>query len=259
MTSLPDTTALRIQGVALGVVHSGWLERVLEPPSPFRLDDHGELQLTSPFETFSSRSAALADWADSARDRWGLPGWRDERVVIRDGSEPRFCVERALLRPLGLVLPSVQACAYCQSEAGPLLWIARRAAHKPVDPGCFDALVAGGIAGFDTAWSTLMRECQEEAGIPQALAQCAQASGSLDIRYALIDQGQQVTHREHILLHDLELPADLIPTPNDGEHQAIVAMSALQAWNSTLEDAWTPDGAQATRALIQRNRWLDLP
>lgn len=256
MMRLPASAVFRVNGTGLGRVHEGWLRRVLEPPSPFELDHQGDLLLKSGAESFSSRSAALADWAASARERWPIAGWRDERMVVRDGPTPCFSIERALLRPLGLVLPSVQACAYSLTAAGPRLWIARRSERKPVDPGCLDALVAGGIAGFDTAWSTLIRECEEEAGIPPWLASAARPAGHLALEHRLIDQGLEVTHREQIALHDLELPADFVPRPVDAEHESIMPMSALQAWKSTFESSWTADGARATRALIQRNRWL---
>lgn len=249
-------TPLFLEGTAIGCVHSGWLERLLTLPSPFRLDDQGALRLVAPLETFSSRSAVLARWAEQVRDHWGLPGWRDERIVVRDQGRARFSIERALLRPLGLQLPSVQASVYTLTPQGPRIWIARRAASKPVDPGCLDALVAGGISGFDDTMSTLVRECAEEAGIEPLIAHTAQACGSLEIRYDTLDQGLTVTHRERIALYELFIPSDDPPRVVDGEHEAIVALSPEEAWESIQQARWTPDGAQATRALIARHRWL---
>lgn len=248
-------TPLLLEGTAIGCVHSGWLDRLLTQPSPFRLQGQG-LSLIAPLPTFSSRSAVLATWAEQVREHWGLPGWRDERIVVREQGQPQFSIERSLLRPLGLLLPSVQASVYTLTDEGPRIWIARRAASKPVDPGCLDALVAGGISGFDDAMSTLVRECEEEAGIAAKIALTAQATGSIDVTYDTQDHGLTVTHRERIALHDLAVPADFVPVNRDGEHEAILAMSPMQAWLSMDQNAWTPDGAQATRALIERHGWL---
>jgi 8-oxo-dGTP pyrophosphatase MutT (NUDIX family) len=175
--------------------------------------------------------------------------------VIVLGDRPVFGVERALLRPLGLMLRSVQASVFALGAHGPRLWLARRSMNKPIDPGCMDALVAGGVSGFDSILETLQRECAEEAGIGPALAQQARACGTLEICYDTIDQGLRVRHRESIALHELQVPDNFQPQAVDGEHDAILAMTPLQVWHSLKSEAWTPDGAQATEALIRRRGW----
>jgi 8-oxo-dGTP pyrophosphatase MutT (NUDIX family) len=261
LPELPDLpegrVPLRIDAVAVGGVCDDWLARALEPPSPFLLRD-GVLALAAPIESFAGRSAALADWAARTHARRPVHGWRDERMVIRDPADgrPLAAIERALLRPLGLVLRSVQACAYTLTAAGPLLWVARRAPGKPVDPNRLDALVAGGISGFDDAASTLERECAEEAGIPASIARRARPAGMLELCYPSVDDGFSTTHREHIALHDLELPAHFVPVPADGEHAEIVAMTPTEALASIETGSWTRDGAQATADLILRMGWM---
>lgn len=243
-------------GRPLGRVHTAWRNRILTPPTPFRCSLDGAIEFDPSVTGFGQCSEAMARWAEQARARWGIPGWRNERMVVFDGPHPQLSIERALLRPFGMLLRSVQACVYTQPPgAAPTLWVARRALTKPIDPGCLDALVAGGIAGFDDAFNTLVRECKEEAGIPEFLARQAQPAGSLDIAYDTTDDGLEVTHRETVALHDLALPADFQPVPVDGEHEAIVAMSPSQARQSMDQDAWTRDGAQALRSLLERKGW----
>lgn len=259
----PDgATPLHVDGVEVGCVAEGWLARVLEAPTPFALRE-GVVALVGGAPTLAGRSAAIAAWADGVRARHGVFGWRDERVVIRDEDEddgpdvgrirrPLVTVERALLRPLGLLLRSVQACVYTIDGEGPLVWVARRGPHKPVEPNRLDALVAGGIAGFDDPLTTLVRECAEEAGLPERIARIARPAGTLALTYAAIDDGLAVTHRERVLLHALELPPDLVPRAVDGEHAEILAMRPSQALESIDAGAWTRDGAQATRDLLHR-------
>jgi 8-oxo-dGTP pyrophosphatase MutT (NUDIX family) len=255
----PDgTVPLVVDDVEVGCLTEAWLERVLEAPTPFERAGDGPVRLMPALATFAGRSAALAAWADAARARWDVPGWRDERVVIRDERDgrPLAGIERALLRPLGLLLRSVQACAYATGPDGPRLWVARRAEHKPVDPGRLDALVAGGIAGFDTPWSTLLRECAEEAGIPAELAGRARPAGTLELCVPAVDDGVPVVHRERVELHDLALPDDFAPVPADGEHAEVFAMRPTEALASIEAGGWTRDGAQATLALLHRLGWL---
>ena len=258
LTELPEgRVPLRVDGVAVGGVCDDWLARALEPPSPFVLHG-GVLALAAPIESFAGRSAALSDWAAQAHARAPVHGWRDERMVIRDPDDgrPLAAIERAMLRPLGLVLHSVQACAFTLTAAGPLLWVARRAPGKPVDPNRLDALVAGGISGFDDAASTLERECAEEAGIPASIARGARPAGTLELCYPSVDAGLATTHRERVVLHDLELPAHFVPVPADGEHAEIVTMTPTEALASIETGGWTLDGAQATVDLILRMGWM---
>lgn len=253
-------TPLRIDGVEVGAVAQDWLARVLEAPTPFTLAD-GALSLRPAIASFAGRSAVLADWADAARLRWDLPGWRDERVVIRDEADgrPLASIERALLRPLGLLLRSVQACAWTAAADGPRLWVARRAPTKPVDPNRLDALVAGGIAGFDDPASTLVRECAEEAGLPPEIARRARAAGELELAYPTVYDGLPALHRERVVLHELELPPDLVPRAVDGEHAEILSMTPAEALETIEAGLWTLDGAQATTDLILRRGWLPRP
>lgn len=255
MSLTEGLTPLRVEGHIFGWVHADWCARLLQAPTPFNLEA-GAIEIVARLPSFASRSAALAAWSESARERWALPGWRDERIVVRDGDRPLFSIERALARPLGLQLRSAQANVWCLTVAGPLLWIAQRAQHKPVEPGKLDALVAGGIAGFDEPFATLVRECAEEAGIGEALARQAVAAGTLEISYTTQYDGLDALHREHITLFDLELPAHVIPVPLDGEHEAIMPMTPYEARASIAQGGWTREGAQATLELIDRQRWL---
>jgi 8-oxo-dGTP pyrophosphatase MutT (NUDIX family) len=251
-------TPWRVDEVDVGWVGDDWLARALEPPTPFEVRD-GALWLMPALQTFAGRSAALGRWAEQSRERWGLPGWRDERIVVFDADRPLFGIERALHRPFGLLLRSVLACAFTLTAAGPLLWVARRADTKPVDPGRLDALVGGGIAGFDAVLPTLMRECDEEAGIPEALARHAVPAGALEVRYLTEYDGLGALHRESVTLFDLALPPSFVPLPTDGEHAAILPMTPAEALASIEAGGWTRDGAQASVDLILRRGWMPGP
>jgi hypothetical protein len=255
MDAPPGLTPLRVDGVDVGWLGDDWLARALESPTPFEMRD-GALCLMPALQTFAGRSAALSRWGEQARLRWDLPSWRDERMVVHDAERPLFGVERALLRPFGLMLRSVLACGFTLTAAGPLLWVARRARSKPVDPGLLDAMVGGGIPGMDGVHATLVRECDVEAGIPEALARHARPAGSLEVCYPTTYDGLPALHRESVTLFELELPPSFLPMPRDGEHEAILPMIPNEALASIEAGGWTRDGAQATVDLILRRGWM---
>jgi 8-oxo-dGTP pyrophosphatase MutT (NUDIX family) len=253
---IPDgLTPLVLDGVTYGWLGREWRDRVLQPPSPF-VARGDAVTLDPALVGFEQRSGAIADWAARARRHWRLPGWREERCVVRAGEHAACMIERALLRPFGMVLHSVQATAYRRGHTGPQLWVAHRSHTKPVEPGRLDALVGGGIAGFDEPWTTLLRECAEEAAIPEALARQARPAGCLELCYATVYDDRPALHRERVTLFDLELPPDFTPHCTDGEHQAILSLTPAEVLASIHTGRWTREGAQAALDLIARQGWF---
>lgn len=115
----------------------------------------------------SHRSALLLDCALRLREAGLLRGWRDEPLDIRPGPEakPIASIERAACRTLGIATTAVHLNAF--TPAGELI-VARRAAHKQIDPGLWDNLVGGMVPAGETEERALGREAQEEAGLDLA-------------------------------------------------------------------------------------------
>ncbi|MFX8211239.1 NUDIX domain-containing protein, partial [Acinetobacter baumannii] len=85
------------------------------------------------------------------------------------GTPALALVERAAARFFGIRTYAAHMNGLIDGPE-PMLWLARRASTKPIDPGMWDNLVAGGIGhGFD-ARGALEKECWEEAGIGVDLA-----------------------------------------------------------------------------------------
>lgn len=248
---------LEVAARPVGWIAPDWTSAVLDSASPFRIGDTATVSLDPTLRGFDDRTRALAGWATMLHQAGRLPGWRGEQVLVQDAhGETLAAIERALLRPLGLVLRSVQVNVYGPGRHGPVVWVARRSARKPVDPGRLDGLVGGGVTGFDSDRQTLIRECAEEAGIPEHLAEDAVAAGHLDSCRIARDDGHPVLHRERIALFDLMLPAGFVPRPVDGEHQSIAAMRPAEAALSIAAGGWTTEGGLATLAFLRRRGWL---
>ena len=93
------------------------------------------------------------------------------------------------------------------------LWIARRAADRRHFPNKLDNLVAGGLPSNLSLEENLVKECMEEAAIPEVLAKQAEPVGS--VRYCR--ETEAGLKPDMLYCYDLELPADFIPQNTDGE------------------------------------------
>lgn len=122
-------------------------------------------------------------------------------------------VDRGAIPILGLAAEGVHLNGLVETPHGPHLWVARRSMDKKLDPGKLDHLVAGGMSAGLTPATTVVKEAEEEAGIPADLAQ--QAKPVSRIQYAM--QRPEGLRRDVLHCYDLILPDTFIPTPNDGE------------------------------------------
>ena len=142
----------------------------------------------------------------SALQKQGLiPGWRNEHYRVED----LFDIERAAARPFGLTTYAVHVNGLAKNR----MWIARRSATKPIDPGMLDNLVGGGMTAGLTQDEVLVKEAWEEAGIPAELARTATRGGMVKILRE-VPEGVQ---SEVIYTYDLALPEGFQPRNQDGE------------------------------------------
>lgn len=178
---------------------------------------------------------ALALWM---RDQGLISRWRDEALDVRDlGSGAVVTqVERASFRPLGLLSTAVHLNA--TTPAGQL-WLARRAAHKPTDPGLWDTLVGGLVAAGEPALLALERESFEEAGLLANEVHHAEFLASFRVQRP-VPEGFQ---REQVEVYSLTLPADRTPCNQDGEVDLIEAVSPEQVLERILLDQLTLEAA----------------
>ncbi|GAB7346930.1 hypothetical protein MBLNU459_g1995t1 [Dothideomycetes sp. NU459] len=101
------------------------------------------------------------------------------------------------------------------------LWVPRRAQTKQTYGGMLDNTVAGGMATGETPRLCLVREASEEASLPSALVSAAAKSAGTVTYFHIRDEragGETgLLQPECQYVYDLELPADVVPRPSDGE------------------------------------------
>lgn len=258
----------------VGAAQVGWLPRahaqVLRqldvPTGPARTapllgpEKEGSVALLPSLDDFDARTAALDHVARRLAATGQLRGWRDERFPVTAALDaPAFAtIERAAARYFGLLTfaAHMNGVVEGEGESGgePLLWIGRRSDSKAVDPGMWDNVVAGGVPHGSDPLATLVRECDEESGIPAALAQQASAQGQFEVLRE-IDEGVQW---EVVYRYDLLLPASFVPVNRDGEvaeHRCVRADAALAIM---ADCAMTLDATLVTLDMLHRRRWIGL-
>ncbi|KAI9736379.1 MAG: hypothetical protein M1818_006112 [Claussenomyces sp. TS43310] len=173
----------------------------------------------------SKSAAALAKYWREKQEFKILSGWRDELYpVYGPGNQILYSIERTASALLGIVTYGVHMTAYTrspQSSYGMKLWVPRRAAGKQTYGGMLDNTVAGGMATAETPLGCLVRECEEEASLPEELVRpVAKAHGALTYLYIRSEQATGevgLIQPECEYVYDLELPNEVVPRPNDSE------------------------------------------
>jgi 8-oxo-dGTP pyrophosphatase MutT (NUDIX family) len=145
-----------------------------------------------------------------------VPKWRNETfdVAARWGEPPVFRLDRGAVPFFGARAYGVHLNGYCRDAQGRVsLWVGRRAPDKRIDPDKLDNIVAGGIGNGHGIHATLLKEAEEEAGLPASLAERATPTGAITYRM----EGDHGIRDDVLFVFDLEMPADVRPQNTDGE------------------------------------------
>ena len=167
---------------------------------------------------FEARSAAVATVLERLRDDGLVRGWRDEPypVVSQWGEAPLLQMERAAVPLFGVRAFGVHLNGYVMGPEGMEMWVGRRSMSKPTGPGKLDHIAAGGQPHGIGLRENMIKECQEEAAIPEALA-----AGLVPVDAVSYRCERPEGLRDDVLFaFDLELPADFEPRNTDGEVDA---------------------------------------
>ena len=208
---------LRIAGHRLGWVRHDIAERLANYPDVFECEKR-EITLTTRLDSFETRSAAVGPVLEALRDDGTIPAWRDELypVATTYGAPPLLQMERAAFPCLGLRAYGVHINGFVRDGEHTKMWIARRALDKPTYPGMLDNMVAGGLPIDIGLRENVLKECAEEAGIPEELAIRAVPTGAI----SYCKEVPEGLKPDLQFVCDLELPAGFEPQPVDGEVEA---------------------------------------
>ena len=171
--------------------------------------------LVRKLETVEERSAALARVVDKLAADGTVPKPRSELYPLTKAFiDPPFAlIERSAVPFFGVRASGVHMNGYVRRDDGIHMWVARRARDKMTYPGMLDNMVAGGQPHGLGLRENMIKECGEEAGIPEEIAQHVIPVGFID--YAHESEDGAKPDRQYC--YDLELPADFVPVAADGE------------------------------------------
>lgn len=201
--------------------------------------NNDSLQLIETLNNANSmeRSVAIANVTSSLKQKGIVSGWRNEliSVALDVNQEPFFKLERAAYPLFGVVGYGIHVNGFVKDDNAPggkKLWIGTRSLNKQTYPGLRDHIVAGQISEGMSPSETLIKECEEEAGISSEIAKYAKPVGcvshrGLDLDNQAIGKDYRLK-RDVIYCYDLELPCDFVPRPMDGEVESFELMNLEQ-------------------------------
>lgn len=240
--------ALILEGTRVGDVQPVVARFIADKVDGFSLS--GEtLTLADATLDFKSRSELLAKAAKQLRDAGMITGWRDEALSV--GNPPLAIIERAACRPLGIATAAVHLNAYQDADT---LLVAKRAAHKQIDPGLWDNLVGGMVPAGEALQQALAREAWEEAGLQLDLVQ-VERGRSFHV-HRPVPEGMQ---SEVIHTFDTSLPPGSHLHNRDGEVDAIDARKIEDVIVAIERDEFTLESALVTLESIARRGAVRIP
>ena len=210
-------------------------------------DDEKFLTLTTAAGTSSdSRTQAVARVTNALREAGVVTGWRDELYPVLTSfyTTPTFLIERAAAPLLGCIEYGVHINGVVTDPATGVdrMWMARRSATKSKYPGMLDHIVAGGQPHGIGLLENVVKECGEEAGIPEEMARGnVMAAGAISYAYFEPSAGPGGALTRAVMFnYDITLPAETKPTPVDGEVDEFFTWSFEEVLGSLAEDYKDP-------------------
>jgi 8-oxo-dGTP pyrophosphatase MutT (NUDIX family) len=204
----------------------------------------------APVRDFDQRNAILADYLQDVREKRifrVLDGWRNERYPIYGPNKQLLLsMERSATPLFGVVTYGVHMTGYVQTDEGMKIWAPRRALTKQTYPGMMDNTVAGGLSTGEKPLECLIRECEEEASLPEDLVRTAQPCGTLTyfhVRDSRAGGETGLCQPECQYIYDLKMPAHAIPKPGDDEAIDFQLLSVDEVQMALAESRFKPNCA----------------
>ncbi|PSS36251.1 Nudix hydrolase [Actinidia chinensis var. chinensis] len=225
-----------IEDQMVGYVHNGFAEYLRRFQNVFiffqnnsygnHADNH--VTLHPNLETPEERTRAVADVVKCLGEEL-IPGIRNELYPVTSsfGIPAFFSLERAAAPYFGIKAYGVHMNGYVERAGKKYLWIGKRSEVKPTYPGMLDHLVAGGLPHGISCGENLVKECEEEAGIPSSISNGAIPVGA--VSYMDIDGYRY--KRDVLFCYDLRLPEGFIPKNQDGEVESFKLIPVSDAAN----------------------------
>lgn len=229
---LSSYQAWLIDGQVYGYLTPTFAEHLLRWPQIFACSEQG-ITFQPDLATYHQRTDSLQPILWQLHQEGVIDKWVGEMypVTLDFAAPAKFEMERVATLFFGLKAFGVHVNGLVQKVDGVHVWIGTRSLTKPFAPGKLDQMVAGGQPIGISLLDNVIKESEEEAGVPAELARQAQLVGELSY--------QQTNSRgfknSTLFIYDLWLPEDFIPENTDGEvsHFALVPLAELARLTET--------------------------
>ncbi|XP_057681315.1 thiamin pyrophosphokinase 2 [Corythoichthys intestinalis] len=248
-----------VDGIRVGWIVPHVASLLARSTDVFKQPHGGALSLRDDLDTYDKKSQAVDAVLSNLRcdpSLRCLKGWRDERYSVMDkfSDPPVMWMERAATSLFGVKRYGVHINGYTVSESGEVcMWLARRSPTKQTYPGLLDNMAAGGLAAGMNIKHTLLKECQEEACIPEALAERAQPVSTVSYTY---EDGEGV-FAESQFVFDLELPPAFKPKVGDGEVQEFYLLPIEKVKELIATEDFKPNCAMVVLDFLIRHSFIE--
>jgi 8-oxo-dGTP pyrophosphatase MutT (NUDIX family) len=195
-------------------------------------------------------SVAFQQLVDAIIDQniFQIVGGRHSEYFSVPGALQSLQIERFAVGLFGTTSRGAHLTAYTATAEGEMrIWVPRRSSALKTYPGMLDTTVAGGVRAQESPFETIVLEADEEASLPEALVRHrAKSCGVLTYIHQTDDsffaeQGLVMPDMVHV--YDLELKADVVPTPKDDEVKEFYCMSVPDIQASLKVGAFKPNSA----------------
>ncbi|XP_067096980.1 thiamin pyrophosphokinase 2 isoform X1 [Osmerus mordax] len=255
------TTCLRFEvaGEQVGWVPSKVASILSHYSEVFNSPRDGAITLCQNLDSYSRRSEAVDAVLQTVRKEGSLTclkGWRDEKyeVMPKFCDTPLMCMERSATSLFGVKRYGVHVNGYSRDENGELrMWLARRSITKQTYPGKLDNLAAGGLAAGISVKHTMVKECEEEACIPAAIAETAHPVSTVSYTY----EDEEGVFPECQFVFDLELPSEFQPRVGDGEVQDFYFLSMDKVKEVLVSNEFKPNCAMVVLDFLIRHSYIE--
>jgi len=190
------------------------------------------------------------------KDHVCLNGWRNECYEVSPSpSHPSLLrMERSAVNMFGIRSYGSHMNGFVEHPVrGTCVWIARRSLQKQTYPGMLDNMVAGGISSGISIVETIIKECNEEAGIPESIARNVTPVGCISYIY----EDERGVEPALQYCFDLQLPIDFVPKPCDGEVQEFKLCEIDEVKELIVGDEFKPNSAVVTLDFLLRRGFVD--
>ncbi|XP_072305417.1 thiamin pyrophosphokinase 2 isoform X2 [Eucyclogobius newberryi] len=247
-----------IDGVQVGWVPPKVASQLKSYPKVFNMSPGGAVSLSNSLDSYTRRSEAVDAVLQSFRKQGSfqcLKGWRDEKysVMNRFCDPPLLWMERAATSLFGVKRYGVHINGYTVGASGEVrMWLARRSPTKQTYAGLLDNMAAGGVAAGVAIQHTAVKECAEEACVPEELALKAQPVSTVSYTY----EDEEGVFAESQFVFDLELPHDFTPAVGDGEVQEFYLLPINEVQDLLATDDFKPNSAMVVLDFLIRHSFI---